>query len=342
MAAEHGSSLAEQYLKIALVIAAYWVVSISMVFLNSHLLSSKDRLEAPLFLTFTQCVVTVAMCLLLSFLSKAFPRIFWFPACTWDAKKLVRLTPVSIFFVMMITFNNLCLKNVGVAFYTVSRSLTTVFNVIFTYIILKQTTSFNALCCCGLIVGGFILGVNQEESSGSLSILGVIYGIFASASLSLYSIYTKKILKVVSDSISLLSFYNNVNATIMFIPLIVLMGEVPALRNFQLLTSPMWWLLVVVVGVFGFAIGYVTMLQIQVTSPLTHNVSGTAKACVQTILAVCFSTQVKSVLWWTSNGLVLVGSAMYTRVRQLEMANTHKERVVRPDDLDRKKLLVSI
>ncbi|XP_022647141.1 GDP-fucose transporter 1-like isoform X3 [Varroa jacobsoni] len=227
---------------------------------------------------------------------------------------------------MMITFNNLCLKYVGVAFYTVSRSLTTVFNVIFTYIILKQRTSLYALVCCGVIIGGFLLGVDQEESSGTLSLIGIIYGLIASASLSLYSIYTKKVLKLVNDSVSLLSYYNNVNAMVMFIPLIVLSGEVPAIMKFSQLDSLVWWSLVVVVGIFGFAIGYVTMLQIQVTSPLTHNVSGTAKASVQTVLAVAFSKQVKSILWWTSNALVLLGSAMYTRVRQLEMAKSYNER----------------
>lgn len=36
----------------------------------------------------------------------------------------------------MITFNNLCLKYVGVAFYYIGRSLTTVFNVLMTWILL--------------------------------------------------------------------------------------------------------------------------------------------------------------------------------------------------------------
>lgn len=44
--------------------------------------------------------------------------------------------PLSIVFVCMITFNNLCLKNVGVAFYNVGRSLTTVFNVVSVYLYL--------------------------------------------------------------------------------------------------------------------------------------------------------------------------------------------------------------
>ena len=66
----------------------------------------------------------------------------------------------------MITFNNLCLKHVGVSFYYVGRSLTTVFNVAFTYLILGQKTSMRAILCCFIILLGFWLGVDQESNSG--------------------------------------------------------------------------------------------------------------------------------------------------------------------------------
>ncbi len=36
-------------------------------------------------------------------------------------------------------------------------------------------------------------------------------------------------------------------------------------------------------GVMGFAIGLVTVMQVNATSPLTHNISGTAKASVQVL-----------------------------------------------------------
>ena len=42
----------------------------------------------------------------------------------------MQVLPLSIVFVAMISFNNLCLKYVGVAFYYIGRSLTTVFNVV--------------------------------------------------------------------------------------------------------------------------------------------------------------------------------------------------------------------
>lgn len=43
---------------------------------------------------------------------------------------LLKMAPLSIVFVGMITFNNLTLKYLGVAFYNIGRSMTTVFNVV--------------------------------------------------------------------------------------------------------------------------------------------------------------------------------------------------------------------
>merc|ERR1712062_799985 len=82
-------------------------------------------------------------------------------------------------------------------------------------------------------------------------------------------------------------------------------------------------------GVFGCGIGYVTGLQVKVTSPLTHNISGTAKAAAQTVLATHVNAEIKSFWWWVSNFVVLMGSAAYARVRQLEMAS-EKQREILP------------
>jgi disulfide bond formation protein DsbB len=71
-----------------------------------------------------------------------------------------------VVFVAMITLNNLCLKNVGVSFYYIGRSLTTVFNVALTYLILGQKTSTSAIVCCFVIIAGFWLGIDQESESG--------------------------------------------------------------------------------------------------------------------------------------------------------------------------------
>ncbi|XP_061102574.1 GDP-fucose transporter 1 isoform X1 [Conger conger] len=310
--------------KIAFVVALYWFVSITMVFLNNALLGSRE-LDAPLFVTFFQCLVTVALCWLMNLLGRLCPGSVDFPSVKFDPKVSREVLPLSIVFIGMITFNNLCLKNLGVAFYTVGRSLSTVFNVLMSYVILKQTTSLYALLCCGVIIGGFWLGVDQEGAEGSLSWSGIVYGVLASMCVSLNAIYTKKVLPVVDSSVWKLSYYNNINACLLFIPLILVFGEVNKLYNFSRLDDWHYWGMMMLGGIFGFGIGYVTGLQIQFTSPLTHNVSGTAKACAQTVLAVVHSASVKSVLWWTSNGMVLGGSFAYTWVKGLEMKKSQEE-----------------
>ena len=56
------------------------VVSILMVFVNKTLLSSdKIHLNAPLFIIWCQCYVCVAICLILKFFSKLFPKHCSFP-----------------------------------------------------------------------------------------------------------------------------------------------------------------------------------------------------------------------------------------------------------------------
>lgn len=173
--------------------------------------------------------------------------------------------------------------------------------------------------CCAIIIAGFLMGVDQEGSSGELSYIGVMFGVLASLCVSLNAIYTKKVLPVVDSNIWRLQLYNNFNAVFLFLPLMVICGEVQAIYSFHMLTSAYFWGMMCLGGLFGIAIGYVTGLQIKVTSPLTHNVSGTAKACAQTILSVTVNQEIKTALWWISNVLVLGGSTAYTFVKHQEM-----------------------
>ncbi|PVD24202.1 hypothetical protein C0Q70_14672 [Pomacea canaliculata] len=296
-----------------------------MVFVNKYLLSSDDlKLNAPLFITWFQCVMTVGLCIALSFGSHLVPSLVHFPPAKIDLRLCRATLPLSIIFVCMISFNNLCLKYVGVSFYYVGRSLTTVFNVIFTYLLLGQTTSFQAILCCLVIIGGFFLGVDQEGAAGSLSLVGVVFGVAASASVALNAIFTKKVLPLVDNNVWRLTLYNNINASVLFLPMMVIFGEVGEVIHFPKLSSLVFWNMMLVSGLFGFAIGYVTGLQIQVTSPLTHNISGTAKACAQTVIACIYYTEIKPVLWWVSNVVVLLGSAGYTEVRRREMTVQQK------------------
>ncbi len=70
---------------------------------------------------------------------------------------------------------------------------------------------------------------------------------------------------------------------------------------------------------FGFAIGIATIEQIRVTSPLTHNISGTVKATLQTVLALMIWRNPTSFKNMFGTLLTLGGSLVYSYVRNGEM-----------------------
>ena len=116
-----------------------------------------------------------------------------------------------------------------------------------------------------------------------------------------------------------LSWYNNVNASLGFLPLVFLAGEHRELmaKTDVLLTS-YYWFVMLIAGFLGFAIGIVTVMQINYTTPLTHNISGTVKACVQTILAILIFQAPWTWKGLSGIGLTIGGSLLYAVVRMAE------------------------
>ena len=94
--------------------------------------------------------------------------------------------------------------------------------------------------------------------------MGVVFGVVASASVALNAIFTKKVLPLLDNNVWRLTLYNNINACVLFVPLMLVFGEVQEVLSFPKLASPAFWNMMLVSGVFGFAIGFVTGMQIQV------------------------------------------------------------------------------
>lgn len=311
------------------VIATYWVVSISMVYLNKLLLSDPlVSIPAPLFITWFQCIVTVIICVILGKISdkgRGHGERGLFgdhPQVKYDVKSGIQVLPLSLIFVAMITFNNLCLKYVEVSFYNVARSLSLVFNVLFTYLILGNVTSRATCATLVLICVGFYAGIDGEIN---FSLKGTTCGVFSSIFVSLNSIYTAKVLPKVDGDKSLLLFYNNVNGSILFLPFITLFELSLLHEHVEKFLSIYFWLAMIVSGIMGYAIGLVTVMQVKYTSPLTHNISGTAKAAVQSLLAFY--------IWGneaTFNGIlgilfVIIGSGLYTWVQMITRSSSEKD-----------------
>lgn len=304
--------LSRQMANIALAVSFYWVISISMVFANKTLLGSTDVNSAPFFITWSQCVVTVLFCYVAGSL-----RLANVPPFEIRLDILKNMLSLSLVFTAMIVFNNLCLKHVEVSFYQVARSLTIVFNVIFDYVVLGQSTSLKAMACCAMVVFGFALG-NVQELRWSL--LGVLFGVTSSFFVAMNSIYVKKKFALVDNNPWKITLYNNMNASFLFIPLILFSGELRTILTSDLTTKPYYWFLLFCSGLLGVSISFATAAQIKYTSPLTHNVSATAKSAAQTVIALMVYKNPITALGAFSIFIVLVASMFYTFVRKTEMA----------------------
>jgi len=239
-----------------------------------------------------------------------------FPKAEYKAEIGKKILPLSFIFVGMITFNNLCLKWVEVSFYNVARSLTIVFNVVLSQIILGSTTSLKTGLCLLIVICGFFMGSKGEVK---FSYLGTAFGLCSSLFVSLNSIFTKKVLPAVDNDHWKLTFYNNVNAIALFMPLIAYYEATTLFQamGHQML-SPVFWAAMMVAGFFGFSIGIVTVMQIKATSPLSHNISGTAKAAVQSMMAFYIWKNPATVMGVAGMFVVLGGSLLYTIVKMRE------------------------
>lgn len=214
--------------KIALVVLAYFAVSILLVFSNKVLLSNKgSTIEAPLFVTWFQCVLTAVIIYVLGYVAQgagddSFMKELPNKKPEYNINVAKGILPLSMIFVGMITFNNLCLKYVEVSFYNVARSLSIVFNVVFTYFLLGEKTSMKTCATLLLVIIGFFVGSNGEVN---FSLLGTAFGVTSSCFVCLNAIYTSKVMPLVDKDKWKLAYYNNVNASILFFPLMFITGE---------------------------------------------------------------------------------------------------------------------
>lgn len=135
--------------------------------------------------------------------------------------------------------------------------------------------------------------------------------------------------------------YNTVLAIIFLFPVVGLTGELKIVLQVCLLNlflsnadlcmqSPylynsQLWAGILATGLAGFLINIAVFLQIKHTSSLTNNISGTAKAAVQTIAAVLLLGDVMTATKWLGNFLVIIGSALYSYVRLVEMRSSQDQ-----------------
>eukprot|EP00708_Paratrimastix_pyriformis_P003570 GAFH01002354.1.p1 GENE.GAFH01002354.1~~GAFH01002354.1.p1 ORF type:complete len:379 (-),score=138.36 GAFH01002354.1:60-1040(-) len=239
-----------------------------------------------------------------------------------------RCIPVCTYFVLMLVFNNLCLNFTPVWLYQVSRSLTIIFQIIFTYLLQHKATSPRALMCCAVVFVGFLFGTFTTAQKGvGFTLVGAVFGVLSTIFLALYSTYiSKTTAEIMQGNTWRTQLYTNAFASVFLVPFIGL--EARQLVHAPILANPVFWVVMVISALFGFLINLSQQLQIKYTSPLSHNISGTAKACVQTVLSFMLFPGTTRITNTDLVGIVLTifGSSSYSLVRLMEMRATEQAR----------------
>jgi GDP-fucose transporter C1 len=109
--------------RVASVVAGYWTASITMVFANKYIVGGKLTDDISLFVSWVQCLVTVLIiaCIdaYMRYRTGGVQRIWISSSLLWAPSVLA----MAFFFVGMLSFNNMCLKLVGVSFYQVKAAI---------------------------------------------------------------------------------------------------------------------------------------------------------------------------------------------------------------------------
>lgn len=310
-----------RFIIILAVIATYWVISIGLVIGNSKLLGSKKSKDISVFCAWAQSVIGCGSTFFVVIIKGDFKSRDLY-------NKHVILQ--SITHIFMLILNNFCLKLVGVVFYQIARSLTLLFVVSLSAILLKKSISWPALSCCIILSTGFALGVDQERVTGSLNLTGVFIGLLTSFVVALNGVLTSKAMNSLDGNALKLAFILNTYAAILLFPMVILTGQWQTERLAENLNVT----LLLLTGLMAAGMSWISALQISYTSPVTHHVSASAKSVVQTFIGSRIEKEDRPLLWWMSVFIVAFASFAYALVktkenRSIETISTLNENIVK-------------
>lgn len=301
-------------------VSFYISTALTMVFVNKWVL---NRVPLPFTLLWFQVVMAV---ILLHF-SSIF-GILQLPIL--EKKKCIGLLPLIAINVLGLSFNTICLQYVDASFYQVARALVLPFTVLFSFMFLKQKTSYKILLACLVVCIGFFVGVSSERLS--ISFVGITFGICSSISTALHAIVIKKSLTVVKGNTLDLVYYNNILSAIAFMPLIFLFREQnqysELFQNNSSGISKTFLIGILVTGFFGFLINVAGFLQIKVTSPVTHMISSAFRGVVQTILGNLIFGDLLTTGRVGGIFLILFGTCLYTWIKDQDSKQNRKQNIV--------------
>ena len=154
---------------------------------------------------------------------------------------------------------------------------------------------------------------DTDNGSSSVAATTKIVGVIA--------LYCAISISMVDKDSVRLTLYNNASAFVLLAPVAIGSGQAYSVFALGLLVSRTFVSLLVVSSLLGFFIGWISAVQINVTSPVTRQRQGRYRLTVmQTLIAVVYYAELKPPLWRLSVFMVVGDALTYALARLPETA----------------------
>ena len=162
------------------------------------------------------------------------------------------------------------------------------------------------------------------------------YGLLASFFVAINAILIKKYLAVVQNNVLKFVFYNNLNATLLFVPLFLYSGEFDEIVDYQPIyfdnrdDKHQGFIFTLVASSFAsFFLAYITVLLLKVTSPLTFHINWAIEACtLMFLIKLVFNSAKAPGFSFVGAGLMITGGLLYSEQDPEDSASNVKLKYV--------------
>lgn len=208
------ASLRPDFWKICFVVVANWTAAVSITLLNKQLLTfDKFFANLPFTILLIQSITAIVICIIFIFTQGFLLGNSRFSTIEgiFGSVNIRGTVIMSIFSATTLLLSTIILKYFSIALFTTSRTLATVFTVVFSRIILRDAVAYPAVFACVLIASGYFTSISDKvELNSDWRIKNIICTFSAGTAQALSVIYCKKSLPSKDDSVIILVLINNI------------------------------------------------------------------------------------------------------------------------------------
>ena len=216
-----------------------------------------------------------------------------------------------------------CLEAVDGAVFNLVRGLVLPFAVVLSALFLDRKPSVASLIPVAAICAGFYIGTFSEHTD--LGDVGGVYGVSMGALSSFFAALDLTITKTTLSKHGLydILYVTNAATVLVTLPMILLGTEYDDHLQLEYRHPDLQAFLfkAVVCGILTFLTAVLALLQLNLTSPITHQITTSARGVLQSLLSVVFLGESMPRPQVVSVGIILTGTVGYTYIKDVESRN---------------------